>query len=88
MSADAPVPEPRLSERAKLRLRLAARVLRGRGHVFNVPRDQFYPTIIAVLNGLSPQEQADVKGLIDWDEDYERAEQAELQRNQRGPGAR
>ncbi len=63
-----------LSDRAKLRLRLAAGLLRSEGVKFDCPRDQFYEKIQEVLAGLPAERQAALRELVDWVEDYERAE--------------
>lgn len=63
-----------LSDRAKHRLRIAAGLLRADGVKFDVPRDQFYETIQDVLNGLAPDRQSALRSLVDWVEDYCRAE--------------
>ena len=66
-------PKP-LSERGKLRLRIAAGLLRGMGRKLSFPREQFYDEIQAVLSALPAPEQAELKGLVDWVESYDRAE--------------
>lgn len=72
-----------LSERAKRRLRLARRLLQAepqhfglaRGWKLDAPKGP-YEAIQAAIEGLSPQAKADLRGLVDWLEDYERAEAA------------
>lgn len=74
--APAPIAGQQLSERGKLRLRIAAGLLRAEGVRFDVPRDQFYETIQRVLSDLDPERQARLKGLVDWVEDYDRHDAA------------
>jgi len=69
------VPKP-LTERAKQRLRLLAGLLRTRGQKFDMPRDQFYDEIQAAEAALPKERQSELKSLVDWLEDYERAELA------------
>ncbi|MBY0365161.1 MAG: hypothetical protein K2X12_02880 [Burkholderiaceae bacterium] len=63
-----------LSDRAKHRLRLAAGLLRSEGVSFECPRDQFYDKVQEVLAGLPADKQAHLRELVDWVEDYDRAE--------------
>lgn len=65
-----------LSDRAKHRLRLAAGLLRAQGTSFECPRDQFYDKVQEVLAGLPAEKQAALRELVDWVEDYDRAERA------------
>lgn len=65
-----------LGERAKLRLRLLAGLLRARGHRLDMARARFYDEIQAIASSLPADQQAELKSLVDWLEDYERAEQA------------
>lgn len=60
-----------LSERAKLRLRLGAGMLRTEGHSFKDKEIDFYDQVLALLNSFSTEEQARWKELIDWVEAYE-----------------
>jgi hypothetical protein len=64
-----------LSERAKRRLRLAAGLLRSEGVKFDCPRDKFYDEIQQKVTTLAADRQASLKALVDWLEDYERAEE-------------
>ena len=66
-----------LGERAKLRLRLLAGLLRARGHRLDMARARFYDEIQAIASSLPADQQAELKSLVDWLEDYERAEQAQ-----------
>lgn len=59
-----------LSDRAKLRLRLAAGLLRGNGMKFDMPRNEFYPAIQKILGDLEGTEKQRLKDLTDWLEDY------------------
>lgn len=70
----APIEGKLLSDRAKHRLRIAAGLLRADGVKFDVPRDQFYETIQRVLSELAPDRQSALRSLVDWVEDYCRAE--------------
>lgn len=72
----APIEGKLLSDRAKHRLRVAAGLLRADGVKFDVPRDQFYETIQRVLSELPPDRQSALRSLVDWVEDYCRAESA------------
>ena len=62
-----------LSERAKLRLRLAAGLLRAEGITFECPRETFYDTIQAELANLPTDRRERLKALVDWAESYEAA---------------
>jgi len=70
-----------LNDRAKLRLRLAAGILRGRSKArkvksdLPVSRENFYVDMIALLDQLPKEEQADLKELVDWLEQYAAEEQ-------------
>ena len=76
--APLPAMEPKaLSDRAKLRLRIAANLLRGAGMKFDCPRDAFYETIQKVLSDLPPERQEQLRGHVDFVEAMERAELAE-----------
>lgn len=66
-----------LGERAKLRLRLLAGLLRARAHRLDMARARFYDEIQAIASSLPADQQAELKSLVDWLEDYERAEQAQ-----------
>ena len=65
-----------LNDRAKLRLRLAAGILRGRFKArkektdLPVSRENFYVDMLALLEQLPKDEQADLKELVDWLEQY------------------
>lgn len=63
-----------LSERAKLRLRLAAGLLRSKGTRLECPRDQFYDHIQAAIAALPQPEHDQLRGLVDWLEEYERGD--------------
>jgi hypothetical protein len=63
-----------LSDRAKLRLRLAARLLRTNGKKLDFPRDQFYEKIQEVINSLPDEIRAQLKENVDFVERYEREE--------------
>src|ERR1035441_4883454 len=65
-----------LGERAKLRLRLLAGLLRARGYRLDMARARFYDEIQAIASSLPADQQAELKSLVDWLADYERAEQA------------
>lgn len=64
-----------LSERAKLRLRLAAGLLRGKGgrggRDLGFSRENFYEDIQRHLASLPQDEQRELRNLVDWLEDYE-----------------
>lgn len=59
-----------LSDRAKLRLRLAAGLLRGMGKKLDMPRTEFYSSLQKILADLESTERDKLKGLTDWLEDY------------------
>jgi hypothetical protein len=67
-----------LTERAKVRLRLLAALLRGRGHRLDMPRPKFYEEVQAIAAKLPASEREELKGLVDWVEDYERGAAAVL----------
>ena len=43
---------------------------------FEMPREQFYEEVQKTAAGLSSERQTELKGLVDWLEDYERGEEA------------
>lgn len=59
-----------LSDRAKARLKIAANFLRQRGIKFD--DGNFYDSVISALENQPDREH--LKGLVDWVEDYEKAE--------------
>jgi hypothetical protein len=74
----APAPErEEFNERARLRLRIAARFLRQRGCVF--PKEgNFYSRVLAELDHQADKDE--LRGLVDWIESYENAELASASR--------
>lgn len=60
-----------LTDRAKLRLRLAAAVIGGEGRTLKLDRTNFYPEMLRVLEAKTPAEREQIKELVDWLEDYE-----------------
>ncbi len=76
-----------LTERAKVRLRLLAALLRGRGHRLDMPRAKFYEEVQAIAAELPANERQELKGLVDWVEDYERGEAAVLAKPERSKKA-
>ncbi len=62
-----------LSERAKHRLRLAARFLRLEGQRFN--KGEFYPEVLGCITTLNLMQQERLRELVDWMEEYEIEEQ-------------
>ena len=71
----------RLSERAKARLGAAARLLRNDPQVFGLPRTWklddragYYEGVQAAIAALEKAEQDRLRGMVDWVEEYERAE--------------
>ena len=62
-----------LSDRAKHRLRLAADLLRSDGVRLDCPRDQFYPKIQEALAAMASDQQARLRALVDWVEEYDNA---------------
>ena len=61
-----------LSEQAKLRLRIAAGLLRTEGIKLDCTREQFYEKIQESLADLSADRKVSLKVLVDWVEDYDR----------------
>lgn len=57
------------SDRAKRRLRLAAKLLRRDGYKFD--RGNFYQMIIETIEGLSEPERRRLRSYVDWLEEYE-----------------
>jgi hypothetical protein len=74
-----------LSERAKHRLKIAAGLLRGSGTKLDFPRDQFYEKIQNVLAALPDEQQRKLKSLVDWVEDYDRADVSARSQNSHKP---
>lgn len=66
--------DKKLSDRAKHRLRIAARLLRSNGKKLDFPRDQFYEKIQEVLAALPPALRDELKGNVDFVEAYDRTE--------------
>ncbi len=62
-----------LSDRAKLRLRLAAGLIGGPNKTLKLDRKNFYPQIIEILAKMPNEEQEKLKEFVDWLEDYENA---------------
>lgn len=58
-------------------------MLRSRGIKLDFPRDQFYEQIQDFLSKLSADEQAELKSLVDWIEDYDRANDSSSATNAR-----
>lgn len=65
------------TDRAKLRLRLAAGLIGREGRTLKLDRANFYPEMLKVLESQTPAERDRIKGLVDWLEDYENAAKAE-----------
>jgi hypothetical protein len=70
-----------LSGRAKARLKRARLLLQAEPQRFGLPRGWKldaptgpYEAIQAALEGLSPQTRDELRGLVDWVEDYEQSE--------------
>lgn len=66
----------KFTERAKLRLRLAAGLIGGQGHTLKLDRANFYPEMREVIERQTPEQRDGIKELVDWLEDYEHAAQA------------
>lgn len=62
-----------LNQRAKHRLRLAARLLRLEGQRFN--EGEFYAEVLGCIKTLNLMQQERLRGLVDWMEEYEIEEQ-------------
>ncbi|MGE4125483.1 MAG: hypothetical protein AB7E59_09515 [Pusillimonas sp.] len=67
----------KFTDRAKLRLRLAAGLIGGEGRTLKLDRANFYPEMIKVIEAQTPEQREYIKGLVDWLEDYENAVKAE-----------
>ena len=74
------VPRKQLSDRAKRRLRLAARLLRADGVKIHFPREQFYEQIQNLLAKLPIERWATLRGRVDRVEDYDLASETEVMR--------
>lgn len=61
-----------LSERARQRLRIAARLLRGDGMLID-DTSGFHAGVLASIGELSEQKRAHLQAQVDWVEDYENA---------------
>lgn len=57
------------NERAKHRLRIAARFMRQRGHRFD--DGEFYEKVMNRIGGLNKEQQMQLRNLVDWIEAYE-----------------
>lgn len=62
----------KLSDRAKYRLKLAAKFMRKAG--FSFDEGNFYMTVLAGIRGMSTEEQETLRGCVDWVEAYENQE--------------
>jgi len=62
-----------LSNRAKLRLRLAAGLIGGPNKTLKLDRKNFYPQMIDYLKKMSDEEKNKLKEYVDWLEDFENA---------------
>lgn len=67
----------RLSHRAKHRLRIAARLLRQQGNKFH--EGNFYEQVLQALSKINTTAKEQLRGLVDWVEEYELEEKNELQ---------
>lgn len=73
MPSNGPVPpQRRISERGKARLRMAARLLMLRGACD--ADDEAFAAILAAIDRLGQERRAELRGLVDWVEAYERQE--------------
>lgn len=63
----------KFTDRAKLRLRLAAGLINGKGRTLKLDRANFYPEMLKVIEGRPSEERDSIKKLVDWLEDYENA---------------
>lgn len=62
-----------LADRAKARLKIAAALLRRRGHRFD--GGDFYSQVLDVLDSLPAADRQRLQGLVDWVEDYDNTQQ-------------
>lgn len=73
MPSNGPVPLPRrISERGKARLRMAAGLLKLRGPCDAEGED--FAAILKAIDRLGQGRRAELRGLVDWVEAYERQE--------------
>jgi len=68
--------DQKFSDRAKLRLRLAAGLIGGQGRTLKLDRANFYPEMLEVIKRQTPEQRDSIKNLVDWLEDYENAAKA------------
>lgn len=66
-------PSQRFTERAKLRLRLAAGLIGGTERTLKLNRANFYTEMLKIVKGLAPERRNNIRELVDWLEDYEKA---------------
>jgi hypothetical protein len=67
---NAPAAERRLSSRARLRLNIAARLLRIRkGGAAD--EDTFLAEVLVAIRAMGHSKQLELRSLVDWVEDYE-----------------
>ncbi|SFU33980.1 hypothetical protein SAMN05216339_101420 [Nitrosomonas eutropha] len=74
--------DQKFTDRAKLRLRLAAGLIGGQGRTLKLDRANFYPEMLEVIERQTPEQREYIKSLVDWLEDYENAVKAEEPRIQ------
>jgi len=74
----------KLSERAKLRLRLARGLLQGRPEAFGLPKgwklnapSDPYTHILATLDSIAPEASKSLQEAVDWLEEYEGSQEPE-----------
>ncbi len=68
--------DQKFTDRAKLRLRLAAGLIGGQGRMLKLDRTNFYPEMLEVIERQTPEQRDSIKTLVDWLEDYENAAKA------------
>lgn len=72
---EAEVPARVLSERAKYRLRLVAKLFKSRRRSFNEASRTFYDDVLMAIEALDEIDRQQLRELVDWIEAFDRFEQ-------------
>ena len=67
-------PQSRLSDRAKVRLHIAAALIGRRGLSPEACGEDFYARVLQVIESLDPQRRSKLRECVDWVEAYERTD--------------
>ena len=73
-------PLRRFSDRAKVRLRIAAVLIGRRGLSPEASGEDFYARVLRAIESLNPAQRERLRGHVDWVEAYERTEAHRLRR--------